>query len=203
MEPLPLSPATPQQYRELLETRRSIRLYSDKVPSEEEISKLISIVSQCPTGTNSQGITVRVVRGHENVYKLVEPVMKIFRFMSFTGLPHIFGKITGMSEYVKSFLNGEDVIFKSAPVVLFFHVPRKNVTSGTDGVIAAVAVMNHAAAMGMSTLWNGVAEKLYPLLRSWHTKGLRGTKLTAVLCIGYPALQQKWKAPARTYNLLH
>ncbi|MCK4806847.1 MAG: nitroreductase family protein [Candidatus Aegiribacteria sp.] len=202
MEPLPGNAATEQQYRSLLETRRSIRFYSDIVPSEGEISTLISVISQSPTGMNLQGITVRVVQGSDAVGRLVKPVRKMLKILSFTGLLHIIGKITGMSDHIGRLRGGEDMIFRGAPVVLFFHVPRKNVTGYTDGVIAATAVMYHAVSMGMGTLWNGVAEKLYPFTGAWHTPRTRGTKLTAVLCVGYTDLEPKWKAPARNYNIL-
>ena len=94
------------------------------------------------------------------------------------------------------------MIFRGAPVVLFFFVPRKNPTGLADGVIAATAVMYQAVSMGMGTLWNGVAERIYPYAGSWHTPGARGTRLTAVLCVGYPALEPKWKAPPRIYNVI-
>ena len=202
LESLRGNAATEQQYRALLETRRSIRFYSDKVPSEDEIDTLISVLSQSPTGVNKQGITVRVIRGSDAVKKLLKPVHRMLKFLSFTGLLHIIGKITGMSDYIGRLRGGEDMIFRGAPVVLFFFVSRKNPTGYTDGNIAAAAVMYHAVSMGMGTLWNGVAERIYPFTRSWHTQQTRRTRLTAVLCVGYPALEQKWKAPSRDYRIL-
>jgi len=203
LEPITGEAATPEQYRALLETRRSVRFYSDKEPSEEEINKLISIVSQSPTGVNQQGITVRVIRGEDAVGRLLKPVRKLIRILSYVGIPQIAGRITGMSHYIALLREGEDVIFRGAPVVLFFHVPRKNATCYSDGVIAASAVMNYAVSMGMGTLWNGIAEKLYPLIRKWHTNETRGKRLTAVLCIGYPSMKPGWKAPPRTCNVLN
>lgn len=201
MEPLPEKAITPQQFRELLETRRSIRFYSDKVPSEDEISTLTSVLSQSPTGVNLQGVIVRIICGPQAVGRLLEPVRKLLKILEFTGLLRILGKISGQSGYIDRLRGGEDVIFRGAPVVLFFHVPRKNPTGRTDGVIAATAVMYHAVSMGMGTLWNGIAEKLYPFTGAWHTSRTRGTRLTAVLCIGYPALEPRWKAPERGFDI--
>ncbi len=203
LEPLSRNAATPQQLRSLLEARRTIRFYSDKVPSEDEIDTLISVLSQSPTGVNQQGIIVRVVKGADAVGSLVKPVRKMLKILSLTGLVHIVGKITGMSDYIARLKGGEDMIFRGAPVVLFFFVPRKNPTGRADGVIAATAVMYHAVSMGMGTLWNGVAERIYPFTWSWHTPKTRGTRLTAVLCIGYPALEPKWKTPPRIYSVLN
>ncbi|MCD4701928.1 MAG: 4Fe-4S binding protein, partial [Candidatus Aegiribacteria sp.] len=118
MEPLPANPVTSQQYRELLEARRSIRFYSDKIPSEDEINTLLSVMSQSPTGVNLQGIIVRVISGPDAAGRLVKPVRKMLKILSYTGLLHIVGKITGMSEYLRRFKGGEDVIFRGAPVVL-------------------------------------------------------------------------------------
>ena len=202
LEPLSRNAATPGQYMSLLETRRSIRYYTDKVPSEDEIDVLTSVLSQSPTGVNQQGIIVRVVKGPDAVSRLVKPVQKMLKILHFTGLLHIIGKITGMSDYIGRLRGGEDMIFRGAPVVLFFFVPRKNPTGRADGVIAATAVMHQAVSMGMGTLWNGVAERVYPFTGSWHTPQTRGTRLTAVLCAGYPALEPKWKAPARIYNVI-
>ena len=100
LEPLPGNAATPEQYRSLLEIRRSTRFYTDKVPSEEAIDTLISVVSQSPTGVNKQGITVRVIKGSDAVGRLLKPVRKLLRILSFTGLLQIIGKITGMSNYI-------------------------------------------------------------------------------------------------------
>ncbi len=200
LEPLPVNAATPQQYMSLLEARRTIRIYSDKVPSEDEIDTLISVLSQSPTGVNKQGITVRVIRGSQAVGSLLKPVQKMLKILHFTGLLHLIGKITGMSDYIERLRGGEDMIFRGAPVVLFFHVPRGNPTGYADGVIAATAVMYHAVSMGMGTLWNGVAEKIYPYTGAWHTHATKGTRITAVLCIGYPELEPKWKAPSRIYT---
>lgn len=188
-----------EKYLKLLEARRSIRYYSPITPSEEEISNVLSVLSQSPTGVNNQGITVRVVRGLEAVEELLRPVKKMLRILDCTGISFLIGKLTGMSAYLRKLREGKDIIFREAPVVLFFHVPRSNITGRTDGIIAATTVMQHAVTLGYGTLWNGIAEKLYQLLPSWHSRDTKGTRLTAVLCMGYPEITPEWKAPPRDY----
>ncbi|MBN2585873.1 MAG: hypothetical protein JXR55_01145, partial [Candidatus Fermentibacteraceae bacterium] len=97
---------------------------------------------------------------------------------------------------------GEDPVFRGAPVIMFFFVPRGNITGRADGIIAATTVMYRASSMGMGTLWNGVAEKLYPLFRSWHSPSTRGMRLTAVLCAGYASIEPLQKAPEREYRVI-
>ncbi|MFO8184857.1 MAG: 4Fe-4S binding protein [Candidatus Aegiribacteria sp.] len=197
----PDSMPSPKEYRTLLERRRSIRFYSDKVPSEDQIKELVSVVDQCPTGRNSQGITVRAVRGFECVEELFRPVRRVLDFLSPTGIPFLLGRITGMGDHMRRIREGEDLVFRGAPAVLFFFVPRGNVTGYADGVIAATAVSLHGVSMGMGTLWNGVAQKLYPFFRSWHPSGTGGMRLAAVLCVGYPSVIPLRNPPPRSFEL--
>lgn len=197
----PDSMASPKEYRALLRSRRSIRFYSDKMPSEEQIMELTSVVDQCPTGRNSQGVTVRAVRGFQCVEELFRPVRRVLHILSLTGIPFLLGKVTGMGDHIRRIRKGEDLIFRGAPVVLFFFVPRGNVTGYADGVIAATAVSLHGVSMGMGTLWNGVAQKLYPFFRSWHSSGTGGMRLAAVLCVGYSSVRPLQSPPPRTFEL--
>ncbi|MCK4504205.1 MAG: nitroreductase family protein [Candidatus Aegiribacteria sp.] len=192
-----------EKYLKLLEARRSIRHFSTITPSEEEINNILSVLSQSPTGVNKQGITVRVVRGAEAVEELLRPVKKLLRILDCTGISFLIGKLTGRSAYLRKLRHGRDIIFRGAPVVLYFHVPRSNITGRTDGIIAAATVMHHAVTLGYGTLWNGIAEKLYQLLPSWHSSDTKGTRLTAVLCIGYPEMAPEWKVPPRDYQIIH
>ncbi len=190
-----------EKYLKLLEARRSIRYFSTITPSEEEICKLLSVLSQTPTGVNKQEITVRVVLGTEAVGELLRPVKRLLRILDCTGISFLAEKLTGVSAYLEKLRKGSDIIFRGAPVVLFFHVPRSNITGRTDGIIAATTVMHHAVTLGYGTLWNGIAEKLYQLIPSWHSSDTKGTRLTAVLCIGYPEITPEWKAPPRRYSI--
>lgn len=197
----PDSMPSPKEYRTLLRRRRSIRFYSDKLPSEEQIKELVSVVDQCPTGRNSQGVSVRAVRGFEFVKELLRPVRRVLDILWLTGIPFLLGKITGMEDHMRRIRKGEDLIFREAPVVLFFFVPRGNVTGYADGVIAASAVTWHGVSLGMGTLWNGVAQKLYPFFRSWHPSGTGGMKLAAVLCVGYSSVIPNQSPPPRSFEL--
>ena len=197
----PDSMASPEEFRTLLGRRRSIRYYTDKIPSEEQIKELISVLDQCPTGRNAQGVTVRAVRGFQCVEGLFRPVRRALKILWLTGIPSLLGKMTGMGDHIRRIRKGDDLIFRGAPVVLFFFVPRGNVTGRSDGVIAATAVTLHGVSMGMGTLWNGVAQKLYPFFRSWHDSGTRGMRLAAVLCVGYPSVRPLQSPPPRSFEL--
>ncbi len=163
---------------------------------------LVSVVGFSPTGRNAQGLLVRSFRGPDAVAGLLGPVRRLAVSVSRTGLPGILGRFAGAGDYIERLAAGEDLVFRNAPVVLFFFAPRRNVTARSDGIIAATTVMHHGISMGMGTLWNGVAEKLYPLMFSWHVRETRGMLLTAVLCIGYTDLSPMNEAPERDFTHL-
>ncbi|MBD3276941.1 MAG: 4Fe-4S dicluster domain-containing protein [Candidatus Aegiribacteria sp.] len=196
------TPCGPGELLELMRRRRSVRKFKDKVPSEEEMKNIISVLSQSPTGQNSQGVQVTALVGRQRVRELYSGVRRLLKILSRTGLLWLAGKLSGMSDYFRRVREGEDLVFRDAPVVLFFHVPKRNVMARTDGLIAATYVMLHAESRGLGTLWNGVAEKIYPLVGSWHMKEFRGRRLTAVLCLGYSEAEALRPAPDRDYDIL-
>jgi len=191
----------PEGFRRLLENRRSVRCFSDRIPSEEEIRELLSILDQCPTGRNAQGLLVVTARGEGASNRFSGPVVRLARMLRRTGLLQLAGALTGMRRVFARLAGGEDLVFRDAPVVIFFFVPGRNPTGRTDGVIAATTVMYHAVSMGLGTFWNGVAERLYPLFPSWHLAGTSGMRLTAVLCAGYPGREPFGMFPGRDYRI--
>lgn len=196
------SPSNSKDLKDLMQRRRSVRKFEARTPSEEEIRAIISVLTQAPTGQNSQGIQVTAVFGRNRVRELYSSVRRLLKILHRTGLLWLAGKISGMADYFRRVRNGEDLVFREAPVVLFFHVPKGNVMARSDGLIAATYVMLHAESRGLGTLWNGVAEKVYPLMGSWHLKEFRGKRLTAVLCLGYSKEKALRPAPDREYDII-
>jgi nitroreductase/NAD-dependent dihydropyrimidine dehydrogenase PreA subunit len=203
LEPVPVGPfCSPENFRQLAASRRSIRHFSTEELSDVQLEELLSVVRYCPTGVNAQGITVVAWRGEAVRRELFAPIAALLRRLRFTGLPWLAGLLSGRGRVITRIAGGEDLVFCRAPLVLFFFVPRGNPTGQSDGVIAAATVMHQAGAMGLGTLWNGVARALYPLMRGWHTAAPRGGRLTAVLCAGTPFSSPGWLVPGRDWTLV-
>lgn len=203
LEPFdPAGMTGPAGFRKMLEARRSVRCFRHNSPGEDEIGKLLSVLDQCPTGRNAQGLLVRVASGEGVPERFSRPLVRLAGILSRTGLLQLAGALTGTGRMLARLAGGEDVVFRGAPVILFFFVPRKNPTGRADGIIAAATVMHHATSMGMGTLWNGVAERLYPFVRSWHRPETAGMRLTAVLCAGYPGREPLGTVPGRDCRIL-
>jgi ferredoxin len=188
--------------RDLLASRRSCRFFLPDPLSGAEIDRLLSAVGYSPSGTNAGGLVIRVVNGREEVGRLLDAARGFVRTACRTGIPQLITKMAGMGGALRRFRSGEDLLFREAPAVLFFHVPRGNVTWRTDGVIAAANVVAMASAIGVSTLWNGFAGLFYPLVRAWHHPSARGTRLAAVLCAGRASKRPLREVPAREFTAL-
>lgn len=186
----------------LASTRRSVRLFEDRDVPRETVMSLLETVGYSPTGTNAQGLRIAAVGGASRVRGMLsDPLRRLLRILWNTGVLRMAGFLSGRTALVKRLVSGEDLVFRGAPLVLFFMVPRRNPTWRSDGVIAATLVMMRAHEMGLGTFWNGAAEALYPLAGRWRLPGTRGCGLAAVLCAGYPAVRYR-PLPPRAWTLI-
>jgi len=186
----------------LLAKRRSTRFFDGSSITDAELARVLEPVGWSPTGVNACGLSVRAFRDEEAL-ALGAGIVKTARLLGRCGLLGILGALTGTRPFLAREAAGEDLVFRRAPLVLFFFSPRSNPTSLSDGIIAATLVMTAAEAMGLGTFWNGVAMALYPLMPGWRRScGTRkGARLCAVLCAGRPAWEPG-PVPPRDWELL-
>lgn len=201
-EPEAVEPCGPESLLSLMRNRRSTRFFDAGGVTDAELERLLEPVGFSPTGVNACGLAVRAYRDREAL-ALGAGIVRTARLLGRCGLLRILGALTGTGPFLQREAAGEDLVFRNAPLVLFFYAPRRNPTSLSDGIIAATLVMTGAEAMGLGTFWNGVALALYPLMRGWRRSSgaRRGMRLCAVLCAGRPA----WRArpvPPRDWELL-
>lgn len=185
----------------LASTRRSVRLFEDRDVPRETLGRLLEIAGYSPTGTNAQGLRIISVGGAARVRSMLcAPLRKLVGALWRAGILRVAGLLSRRTAFVKRLASGEDLVFRGAPLVLFFMVPRRNPTWRSDGVIAATLVMMRAHEMGLGAFWNGVAEVLYPLAGRWRLPGTRGCRLAAVLCVGFPSMRYR-PLPPRAWTL--
>jgi len=188
---------------ELFRRRRSIRFFRPEQVPDEVLRKLLEPVGYSPTGVNACGLRVACFRGPDVAGLLLGPLRRFLRPLWKCGLLRLGAAAAGMSGQVRRLLEGEDLVFRGAPLVLVFLVPRRNPTWRSDAAIAASLVMIQAQALGLGSLWNGVAEKAWPLVREWHRPagGAGGLRAGAILCVGYAAMEMK-PIPPRDWLLV-
>lgn len=194
-------PCGPAELDGILRMRRSVRVFSRRQPSEETLRELCdSVLPYSPTGTNSCGLDVRLV-GRPVLEEMVRRARRPARALAALRLLRPLAGLLGMADAARRFAAGEDLIFRGAPAAAFVFSRRGSSTGREDGVIAATLLSLRARTMGLGTLWNGVALWLYRLMPGWRLPNAGGRRLSAVMCIGYPALTPRWEVPPRPYRL--
>ena len=74
------------EFYEVLERRRTIRDFSDKIVTDEVLEKILSAAFKAPTNDHLQQFEFIVVRGRENIARLVAPVTENTRNIQQAGL---------------------------------------------------------------------------------------------------------------------
>lgn len=197
-----VEPCSGDSLLSLMKRRRSTRFFDGSSISDAELARLLEPVGWSPTGVNACGLAVRAFRDTEAL-ALGTGIVRTARLLGKCGLLRILGALTGTGPFLEREAAGEDLVFRKAPLVLFFFSPRRSPTSLSDGIIAATLVMTAAEAMGLGTFWNGVARALHPVMPGWRksSRARPGMRLCAVLCVGRPAWGCR-PIPPRDWELL-
>ena len=74
------------EFYEVLERRRTIRDFSDKIVTDEVLEKILSAAFKAPTNDHLRQFEFIVVRGRENIARLVAPVTENPRNIQQAGL---------------------------------------------------------------------------------------------------------------------
>ena len=73
-------------FYQILEKRRTIRDFSDKEVTDEVLKKVLSAAFKAPTNDHLRQFEFVVVRGQENIARLVSPVAQNTKNIQQTGL---------------------------------------------------------------------------------------------------------------------
>lgn len=154
-----------------IRTRRSVRNYINERLDGELIAKVINAARYSPTAKNSMGVCITVVSG-ENVRKLakitfdfykkltdiVKSPFKKYLFMLTSGRATVRAIENNMAAFgygYKMWLEGVDLLFYGAPVLLVIHA-NKNLAMPKDDCSYALYAMSLAAqSLGLGSCING------------------------------------------------
>ena len=73
-------------FYQVLEKRRTIRDFSDKEVTDEVLEKVLSVAFKAPTNDHMRQFEFIVVRGQENIARLISPVAENTKNIQQTGL---------------------------------------------------------------------------------------------------------------------
>ena len=147
-----------------LKKRRSVRHYTKDPVPKEKILEILDSARYAASGGNEQPVQWIVVNEQEKVTKIAALTVAWMKSLMNSNHP--------MSGYVPVLIgaweSGRDVICRSAPHLLFAHIPEGNPMATVDAIIALTHFDIAAPAYGIGTCWAGfvaAASREYPPIR--------------------------------------
>lgn len=122
-------------FYEVLEKRRTIRDFSDKEVTDEVLEKVLSAAFKAPTNDHLRQFEFIVVRGQENIARLISPVAENTKNIQQTGLEAAAGVMDkdGYAMFVDALPKQQRMLMQSNCLVLpFFRQKDCSLCHPTD-----------------------------------------------------------------------
>jgi len=198
MRPVTMPVLDPDTAYEFLRSRRSIRCFKAKAPTEEELTRLLDVCRYAPTATNSQCMYYVVLRGTEQIKAVADAVADWMEIEIVNGSPN--------KRYYRTVLHhyrdrGVDIIARNSPCLIFAVTKRLN-GCGASSAEQCFAYANlFAPTLGLgSTIAGFIAEcglQGYEPLREIVGVAPK-MKIVGCLMVGYPKYKYK-RMPERQH----
>ena len=206
--PLPEERADARSLKALLQSRRSVRRFSDRPVEPELLDQVVAMASTAPMGIPPWDVGVTTVAGFDAVRRLAAEVvggyrgmLKIFR----PGLLKLMRPFIGRARYeqfndfilpladmyLKTWDEGRDTVFWGAPAVMLFH--HSPYAGEPDAVIACTYAMLAAESLGLGSCVIGGAPPILQRNKGFCAKlGMpEGNSPALALILGYSSVPFK------------
>ena len=175
---------SPENLGVYLKKRRSVRNFTKEPVPKEKIAQLLDITRYAASGGNRQPVQWIVIHDPEKVQEIAGQTVDWMKTLLKTNHP--------MSGYVPMLIgaweNGNDVICRNAPHLLFAIIPEGNPLASVDAIIALTHFDIAAPAFGIGTCWAGfVAAALRDYTPMKDTLAIpQGMVSAYAMMFGYP-----------------
>lgn len=159
---------TPAQADQLMQSRRSIRLFQEKEVPVGDIEAMLQTARLAPSGGNNQMVRWVVLRNKASVNKAAGLVAEWFDTVA-RHIPRHAARYA-IDDILHSYRTGKDSILRNAPHAVLAYTNNSAAWGPVDSAIALTYFDLAAHARGIGTCWGGyltraVAE--YPPLREY------------------------------------
>ncbi len=158
----------PDMILNLIKSRRSQRLYKRENVSKDKLDKLKNMLKWIPTGCNNHKLHFSFIDDLEVMDEFRNHVNnKITKALTEKTIKPVIDKF---APFAKSFINGDDIIFRNAPHLLVVSNPITAPCAREDVIIALSYFELYANSMGIGTCWCGfgeIAMKVFPELSDY------------------------------------
>lgn len=164
---------------EAINTRRSVRSYSEEKVSEEMIEVLLQAAVQAPSASNSQPWSFGVIQD--------SGLLKEYSDRAKNHLLSIAAEEPSLAKYRDMFTNAGFNIFYNANTLLIIYAKPAGLHPQGDCCLAAQNLMLAAHAHGLGTCWIGFARILLDLPELKKELGVPAEyTVVAPIIVGYP-----------------
>ncbi len=147
-------PFKPEQAKQLLQARRSIRSFKDKAVDRDILAELIDIARFAPSGRNTQPVGWMVIQQQEEIHQLEGMVVDWMRSMIKDNAKAAarlnLDRIVAAREAGK-----KSIITCDAPHMIISFTPKNAVAGVEAGVIAMTYLELAAPSYGLGACWAG------------------------------------------------
>ena len=210
-EDLPVIKIPPENIRNLLLSRRSIRVFKEKPVPKELIEQLIEVAIHAGTSANGQTENFIVIQDRKLLSELEKMVIKIMwdKGMKYLGseIGQKLAKTKLGDEMLRQAIpyhhiirnrrqNNElaGMIFRNAPVVMVIHGLRTNFMAHANCSIATRNMEIMAKTMGLGTCWVGFLPLAAHLAKKKIEKYLKipdDHSIYGAILVGYPKFEYR------------
>ncbi|MBN2724172.1 MAG: nitroreductase family protein [Deltaproteobacteria bacterium] len=186
--------------RNLLQTRRSIRSFSDKPLESRIIRHLIETAHMAPSEYNNKEREYTVITDSEKISEMEKDIAEHYQTLMLKFNP-LTRKILGFAKkdiadqfekvapdllsLRKRVKNGLNPVFRQAPCLIFIHAPRWNIFGRDNCTHAADYLMLYAHSAGIGSCSVGYAVAAESIVRK-HVRIPSDHRIYSCIALGYP-----------------
>lgn len=179
----------PEQMRQLIRGRRSIRNYKDRPVDRGLLTEIIELARYAPTAKNSQLLEWLVIDDKEVLNQLAEHAIDWMRNLVDTNDPA--AEALAVESVIAAWDKGYDAVLRHAPDLVVMHGPAAYKIGTIDSAISLSTFELEAFAWGLGSCWAG-----FFMIAAAGWKPLRdalqlpeGRVVTGALMVGEPTLR--------------
>ena len=163
---------------EALETRRSVRSFTDRPIEDDVLKRLLRLGVKAPSAQNAQPWSFGIMQGKEKIGKLADEARKVLLASLTPGSP--------LEKYAAMLSNPGYNMFYGAGTLLFTYGDKGAPWHVGDCAMCIQNIMLAAHSMGIGSCWIGLADRLCKTDAFGARFGVPGDReLVGVICLGY------------------